>query len=559
LTRSYLLSILLCLFAPFYIYGTGLEPYIDNQEVITKELKGLIISGDHLYPPEYILKTTKGALFYRTSPADNMSDQVVFLKNLERRIVGKPITYSDIEKYKEEIAAFYLKYCNKYVFVELLRGGLDSTILVLKVMESKVGEILVTGNNWFSEEFYKKNIGLFPNGIVNNQKLQANVNRINRSPWSKAEVIYRKGKNKSEIDVELQVKDSKPVQFYSGANNSGVEVLGSSRMFAGAVWRGSFLKDQTLSFEYEVAPSFKNLASYTLDYTLPLKQFGGCRFKCNYSGFHTVNNAAQEGAFFASSTKYELPLAQTIRRVQNLSIGVDLKTMDNNFLSGGIIRSPDFATIFRMSSVYSGGYCSGVHEISGEIGAFAQPLSASKSMSAKVYSELRQGAATTYAFSKAAIIYNYTPEDKRSPSLKVRLEGQISSARLLPAEQFGLGGINSVRGYVERAVNVDNGLFASVEGQTPKFSLLKYVAKKYRNYDKFYGVLFVDGGHGSILDPEKGESRSAFLLGVGPGLRYDLFDSIYSRLDLGVRLGGIPESSSYDSRVRVYFTVGGSY
>ncbi|MCH9617303.1 MAG: hypothetical protein SP4CHLAM5_04130 [Chlamydiia bacterium] len=542
--------------ASFSIYGTGVEPYIDSQEVITKELKGLIISGDHLYPPEYILKTTNGALFYRTSPADNRSDQVVFLKNLERRVIGKPITFSDIEKYKEEIAAFYLKHCNKYVFVELLRGGLDPSILVLKVMESKVGEILVTGNNWFSEEFYKKNIGLFPNGTVDNQKLQADVNRMNRSPWSKAEIVYKKGKNKGEIDVELHVKDSKPVQFYSGVNNSGVEVLGPSRMFAGAVWRGSFLKDQTLSFEYEIDPNFQNLASYTLDYTLPLKRFGAYKFLCNYSALHAVDSTLQEGAFFESSTKYELPLAQNISRQQNLSLGLDFKTMNNDFLSGGMTKSPDFATILRMGSVYQACYSIGGHEVSGSIGVFTQPFSLSKAMSAKVYSELREGAATTYTFSKASLTYHYIPENKRSPSIKFRIEGQLSSAKLLPIEQFGLGGINSVRGYEERAVNADNALFASIEGQSPKLSLMQYVAKKYRHYDKCYGTVFIDAGYGR----ENGKGGdTAFLLGAGPGIRYDLFDAIYSRLDLGVRLGAIPRNSSYTSRVRVYFSVGGSY
>lgn len=555
MTRNYLLSLLLCLFAPFYICGSSPEPYIDNQEVITNELKGLIISGDHLYPPEYILKTTKGALFYRTCPSDTMSEQLVFLKNLERRIIGRPVTLADIEKYKQEIADFYLKHCNKYVFLELLRGGLDSSILVLKVMESKVGEIIVTGNNWFSDEFYKKNTGLFPNGTIDNQKLQAQVNKINRSPWSKTEIVYKKGKRKDEIDVELLVKDSKPVQFYSGANNSGVEILGASRMYAGAVWRGSFLKDQTLSFEYQVDPNFKNISSYAIEYTLPFQRFGGCKFGCNYAGLDPTMEGLARGSFFAASTKYEVPLTQNITRQQNLSLGVDFKTMDNNFLSGGSVHAAHYAAICTTSVLYNTSYSSAAHEINGELGVFTQPFSVSSMMSQKVYSELRDNAATTYTFSRGSFIYTYIPTSQRSPSFKVRAEGQISSSKLLPAQQFGLGGINSVRGYVERAANTDNGLFVSIEGQSPKVSLMQYVAKKYRHLDKCYGVIFIDAGAGI----GSAEDSSVVLVGAGPGLRYDLFDSIYSRLDLGVRVGGIPKDSTYDSRVRLYFSVGGSY
>ena len=48
-----------------------------------------------------------------------------------------------------------------------------------------------------------------------------------------------------------------------------------------------------------------------------------------------------------------------------------------------------------------------------------------------------------------------------------RLNGQISDRPLLSVEQLELGGISSVRGYLENQVLSDNGVIASLEGRIP--------------------------------------------------------------------------------------------
>lgn len=47
-------------------------------------------------------------------------------------------------------------------------------------------------------------------------------------------------------------------------------------------------------------------------------------------------------------------------------------------------------------------------------------------------------------------------------AFEARFRGQLASTNLLPSEQMGLGGYNSVRGYLERQVNVDNGLIVNL-------------------------------------------------------------------------------------------------
>ena len=56
-------------------------------------------------------------------------------------------------------------------------------------------------------------------------------------------------------------------------------------------------------------------------------------------------------------------------------------------------------------------------------------------------------------------------------SVVARLDVQRTSRRLLPLEQFSIGGANSVRGYRENQFIRDQGVTASVEGRIPLFDV----------------------------------------------------------------------------------------
>ena len=51
--------------------------------------------------------------------------------------------------------------------------------------------------------------------------------------------------------------------------------------------------------------------------------------------------------------------------------------------------------------------------------------------------------------------------------LLLRANTQLASSSLLPLEQFGLGGLDSIRGYRQDLLLTDNGTFASAEVQIP--------------------------------------------------------------------------------------------
>lgn len=100
--------------------------------------------------------------------------------------------------------------------------------------------------------------------------------------------------------------------------------------------------------------------------------------------------------------------------------------------------------------------------------------------------------------------------------LVFRASSQLTPDRLLPSEQYGLGGYATVRGYREYVMTTDNGANASVEWQVPVWrKSFSWFFNKPREF-AFYLVPFFDWGrgwnNGEAPDPDP---DSIYSLGLG--------------------------------------------
>jgi hemolysin activation/secretion protein len=96
----------------------------------------------------------------------------------------------------------------------------------------------------------------------------------------------------------------------------------------------------------------------------------------------------------------------------------------------------------------------------------------------------------------------------------VRADGQWSSEPLISPEQFGAGGVNSVRGYHEGEVFGDTGWHVSLEQQTPPH----VVGAVYDGAPlTIRGSVYMDYARVFLLDPPQGSPASTPLWGTGFG------------------------------------------
>ncbi|HWX20850.1 MAG TPA: POTRA domain-containing protein [Candidatus Binatia bacterium] len=97
--------------------------------------------------------------------------------------------------------------------------------------------------------------------------------------------------------------------------------------------------------------------------------------------------------------------------------------------------------------------------------------------------------------------------------LSARADGQWASEPLISNEQFGVGGINSVRGYREGEVFGDNGWHVSLEQKTPP-QVVGLVSP--RNPLTLRGAVYMDYGEAYLIDPNGRDGRIP-LWGTGFG------------------------------------------
>jgi hemolysin activation/secretion protein len=137
---------------------------------------------------------------------------------------------------------------------------------------------------------------------------------------------------------------------------------------------------------------------------------------------------------------------------------------------------------------------------------------------------------------------------KNNTNLLLRSDIQLSTTDLVPLEQFGLGGIESARGYRQDALLSDNGIFASAELRVPVYT-----------WQEAQGSLsvipFMD--FGTVWDNSNNENLGTnTLFSLGLGLQLSLSDRFQARLDWGIPLVDLEDDRNKTWQENgVYFSV----
>jgi hemolysin activation/secretion protein len=129
------------------------------------------------------------------------------------------------------------------------------------------------------------------------------------------------------------------------------------------------------------------------------------------------------------------------------------------------------------------------------------------------------------------------------------LQGQASATPLLDSEQFSLGGLNTVRGYLESVVLGDSAVAGTLELRSP--SLLSWLSD--RCDWRVFG--FLDAGAAFVNDPlpEQVDQFNLWSVGIGSNIR--LFDHFNGAVVLGVPM--VTQAPSYANQPLLSFRIWG--
>lgn len=479
-------------------------------------------------------------------------------RRLNPLYLDKPLSGSDVESIQDAIRDYFLTYHRPFVIVQVPTQEISSGVLQVVVFESQLGKVEVQGNDWSSTKRLEGYLHLNPGDMINQEQLLYDLDFINRNPFRRADIVYAPGEQEGTTDVILHVDDRRPYRFYAGAENTGIPTTGRQRWFAGFNWGNVFGLNDIFAYQYTAAYDINQFQSHSAQYIalLPWRHefdvFGGVSWVNPDLGGPSMKS---HGFSAQASGRYTFPLLLSINLRQELTIGFDFKRMNNT-----VEFTDDFPTFGKNVNLtqfvfeYAGIYEKHSLRLDFEGAIYYSPGRWISDQTNSDYDSLRPDAKNHWVYAQAA--FSYLQRIPKSFSYYFLFEGQISSQNLLPSEQFGLGGYDTVRGYDQREVSTENGFLIRQELRSPALPVWSNL-KSFKRADAIQFLVFLDYGYGRYKKRIPGIPKVQNLVGIGPGIRYTLEPYLTARIDWGIKLHKKAMYGGGSSMV--HFSVTGSF
>jgi hemolysin activation/secretion protein len=368
-------------------------------------------------------------------------------KELEKIVephLGNCLTEEEIAAIKKQVAAYLRgKDCSALVVIAPAQD-LTNGVLTLLVIESRLGEIRVTGNRHFSSERFKKAISLKPNEPISRMKLARQVEWLNKNPFRTVDIVYAPGKTFGTTDIDLVVGDRRTFRFYSGFDNTGNDTTGNNRLYAGFNWGDVFGSDQIFSYQFTTAPDYHRFWAHTGTYTFPLPWYHTLTFFGGYSRIHAKFTSldaptdvfSNKGSSWQVSGRYDIPLPLFAFALHEFTIGYDFKNTNSNLFFGAapVNPHPTHVNLGQFMASYNIGYETTNTYTSFEIEGFWSPGEWYPNQTNADYQELRLKAKNRYIYSRAA--FSFIWDFSKPLTFFSALRGQLSNRNLIKQPFF---------------------------------------------------------------------------------------------------------------------------
>ncbi len=440
---------------------------------------------------------------------------------------GRDLTIEDLKALVTALETAYRKAGFLLVKVTLPPQKPTGGLVVLQAIESRIAKIEVEGQQRYSESFLRDRFeGAFPDRFYRSQDVERSLMLLNELPDLEVKALFRAGEEPGTTKVVLKANEDKNYHFTLDYNNFGTRLTGEHRFglttdFSSLLTEGDRL---AVGGVLSTPSSSTNLIQGSYDFPVGEE---GTRLGFSYaSGAFAVGQELALLDIRGDADIYTMRVSHPLTRslTHSADIGLSFSHNDVRNLAVGQPLSTDVYTALRLDIL---GQWSDLSGRTIARGVVSQGLGGTV-RGDPLASRVGAGADFTKFGIELARIQNLN----ESFQLFFRGSSQLSGQPLFAAEQFALGGPDSVRGFPQAEVLGDAGYTLSSE---LRWSPLEH------DRDLFQTVLFFDYGGVSQDRPAVGQLSHQNLTGAGLGFRVN-FDQTRVRLDLGFPLA--PSSNS---------------
>lgn len=471
--------------------------------------------------------------------------------------------FADLQSARAALIAAYAARGYRAIEVALPPQDITSGVVRIRVIERKVGRVVLEGNKAFDAANVRAGVPSLDEGMAPNiDAINRDLRISNESPAKRSVVVFNPGTRDDELEAVVRVAEDDPFSAFVSLDNSGTASTGRFRAATGFRHANLFNRDHVLNMQYVTAPNragnpdqlsllpSKDVTILGAGYHLPAHALGGSfDFTAGYSNVNSGTLAnlftvSGSGSFY--SARYNRPLERIGDYEHRVSAGVDYKATRNAVapVGGGASLVPDI-TVHPVSLVYSGNVSGDGRETAFNAGVW-QNLPGGDKGDQAAFDLTRAGATARYRLFRAAL--NHTRTFEGDVQLRFAASAQATDDMLVPGEQFGAGGADSVRGYLERELANDRGHRVSAELYSPDFGgSMPFEGARLR------ALVFADWARLSRNRPTVLEAGGQGLASVGFGFRLNVGRNVSARADFGVVTKAAGTQGRGDGRLHAGF------
>jgi hemolysin activation/secretion protein len=533
-------------------------PTAGSQEIAVAQLHGLVFVKDD---GKTVVRTQALPPGEQVAAVDLPLLDNAFLNAFESDI-DKPLTFARLADIRRAVIERFRAAGQPLVDVYVPEQDVSDGVVRVAVTQFHVGQVTARGNRYFSEAQLVREMPLESGGPIRESDVATGLALLNANPYRRVDVVYSPGQGTNATDVILQTQDRLPLRFNVGYDNAGVQQLGRDRFFAGVDYGNLFGLDQQIAYQYTASndllggnppidgrPNRPRFQAHSFSYSAPLPWFDRVEFFGVYaqSTPRLDNSFNQTGVSAQFSARYDRHLPLVDGWQQQLQFGYDFKRSNNDLEFGGVQVFNANTHVHQFLLAYDATKGDALGQTHANIALIGSPGHLDGDNSDEAFQATRNGATARYGYLQLLAQRDLTLGAGFSLSTRGRF--QWTPNTLLPSEEMGLGGDDTLRGYAPYTVQGDRGWNVQTEVRTPAIAFFGDAGPAFQPF------VFLDVGHVWNKIDQLGELQAGMLSSVGVGLRFQWSRFVNARVTFGQPLRAI-QGGSKAPLAQVFVVIG---
>jgi len=460
---------------------------------------------------------------------------------------NRPISFSELLQARSLITDLYVSkgYITSGAFIP--PQDLENGVVKIQVIEGGLEEIKVAGTERLHPDYVRSRMNIATGAPLNRDRLIQALQVLQINPLiASISAELSAGSRDGQNILEVQISEAKSLNGQISLDNNRAPSVGSLRRKVQVSEANLTGLGDTLNLAYSNTDGSN---SYDIGYTLPINPYNGTiAFVFNNSNSNVIETPFNTLDIYANSTSYELTFRQPIEQTPSQESAIGFTAAYRESLTS-LLKIP-----FPLSA---GADANGVTKVA-VLRAFQEFTQRSSQSVLSLRSQFSIGLGGVFGSNVNASFPDSRFVSWRGQSqyvsllapdtfLLLRGDLQFSDRPLLPSEQIGFGGQDTLRGYRQDVLLGDNGLNLSAELRIPILRIPEWEGL-------LQIVPFIDAA--AVWNSSgQANSSSNTLLGTGLGLRWRVGNSLDLRLDYGIPLISVPNSRNTAQENGLYFNL----